>query len=338
MPTLETVATTSQTLAERISNGRIPVPEALRYSMILADALRKIHDSGHAHGAVTPSCVAITRTGLELLPADGGTGLTAYTAPEVIEGKLADSRSDIFAFGAILYEMLTGRVAFQGEDPSVLTSAILHSAPPSSGSPAVDRLVAGCLAKDPGARWSRLQKLLLELKLLSVAVRRAESPTPPARQQVESAIRAEIRQIELRLAGRLEQCEQTIVAVNTRLDGIEQLQLATAERAEQCEQGIVAVNSRLDVLEQSHDAATERTERLEESIASARQDAATLHGNVSEELAAVDRSLKAQSASIESLRTAMSQTDDLVERVVEALESLQSVVLEHSDERQESLG
>ena len=125
MPTLEAVGTISQTLAQRMAKGRIPVPEALRYSMLLAEALRKIHESGQAHGAVSPSCIALNRAGLDLLPALGSMGfVTPYTAPEVVQGKPADSRSDIFSFGAILYEMLTGRAPFQADSPAALAAAI----------------------------------------------------------------------------------------------------------------------------------------------------------------------------------------------------------------------
>ena len=303
MTSLETVPTT-QTLAERMATGKIPVPEALRYSMILADALRKIHDSGHAHGAVSPSSIVLGRT-VELLPADAHPGaVTPYTAPELLDGKPADARSDIFSFGAIFFEMLTGRPAFQGGDESSLTDSIRHTNPPATGSPAVDRLVGNCVAKNPDARWSRAQKLLLELKLLSVAVKRTES-TAPSRQQIESAMRSEIQLIEKRLANRLEQCEQGIAAVNSHLAHIEVLQQATAERAD----------------------------RLEHAIETARQETTARQDALYAELNGVDRSVKAQSAAIESLRTAMSQTDDLVERVVEALESLQAVVLEHSEEK-----
>lgn len=303
MPSLETVSTT-QTLAERMAIGKIPVPEALRYSMILADALRKIHDSGHAHGAVTPSSVVVGRT-VELLPAEAHTDdLTPYTAPELLDGKPADARSDIFSFGAIFFEMLTGRQAFSGIDESSLADSIRHTNPPATGSPAVDRLVGNCVAKNPEARWSRAQKLLLELKLLSVAVKRSES-TAPSRQQTESALRSEMQLIEKRLASRLEHCEEGIAAVNSHLEHLEMLQQATAERAD----------------------------RLEHAIEAARQEADVRQDALHQELSGVDRSVKAQSAAIESLRTAMSQTDDLVERVVEALESLQAVVLEHSDEK-----
>jgi serine/threonine protein kinase len=297
MTTLETVETSSQTLAQRMALGRIPVPEALRYSMILAEALRKVHETGQVHGAVSPACIAITTTGLDLLPAVGWSGaVTPYTAPEVVQGMPADSRSDIFSFGAILYEMLTGSAAYQGDGPDALAAAILNSSPAPSGSPAVDRLVASCIAKDPAARWPRVQRLLLELKLLAASVRRSESA--PVRQQTDSALRAEMQEIESRLTGRLEVCEQSLEELNERLARIESLLQTTVDRA-----GL-----------------------LEHAVDSTFQDTATLRETVSGEIRQFDQ---AQTAAIESVRMAVAQTDDLVERVVEALESLQAVVLGH---------
>lgn len=360
------MAGNSQTLGERMAQGRIPVPDALRYAMLLAEALRKVHDSGQAHGAVSPGAIAITRTGLELLPALGSVGtVTPYTAPEVAEGRAADSRSDVFSFGTILYEMLTGRVAFSGEGAE-LTSA-LATAPPPSGSPAVDRLVASCVAKDPAQRWQRMQKLLLELKLLAVAVQRAETPrreTPdPA-----PAIRAEVQEMEARMSatlagfeGRMDAVHEHIAGVEAALrqnaaeltrveqalmerierlerttsDAVANLEKAGIERLARVEQAAVnAGHERLWRLEEAMGGAGDRMERLEGTLAAVRQDAATLRESVSDDLAMFDKALKSQNTAIESARTAMSQTDDLVERVVEALESLQSVVLDHADDRE----
>jgi hypothetical protein len=384
MTTLDTAATT-QTLAQRLAQGRIPVPEALRYSMILAESLRKLHDSGQVHGAVSPASIAVTRNGLELLTVLGNLGtVSPYTAPEVLRGQRADSRSDIFSFGAILYEMLTGRAAFEGEGED-LRSAIFNSVPAPSGSPAVDRLVSNCLAKDPDARWQRMQKMLLELKLLAVAVQRAESPAPRrAITESAAAMRAEVQQVEARVNERLARHEATLAAAHERMAQAErtalELESRLAERLGHHENGIGAVNERishaenslretgagltafqnliterlaqiersasealglmereyherLERLEQAIGSTGSRVEGVDQKLESLRSEAASLRETVSDDLANLDRSIKSQSAAIDSARTAMAQTDDLVERVVEALESLQSVVLEHSGER-----
>ncbi|MBZ5625382.1 MAG: protein kinase [Acidobacteriia bacterium] len=358
MSTLETVGDSSQTLAQRMAKGRLPVPEALRYGMILTEAVRRIHESGQAHGAIAPSCIAISRTGLDLLPAVGSMELvTPYTAPEVLRGNPADSRSDIFSIGVILYEMLTGRGPFQGGSLEALSAAILNSAPPPSGSPAVDRMVANCVAKDPAARWQRAQKLLMELKLLSVAVRRSEA-IAPVRREPDPAMLAEMQQMESRFASRMAQVEQSIAAFSERLSQVEQVQRSTSDRVSHVEQTLQSTSARVSgveeiqestgdrvagvelmqrstgervsQVEQAQQSTVDRVDRMEHAVNSVRQDAAEARDALSEDRAPLERSLKSQAAAIESVKTAVAQTDDLVERVVEALESWQSVVLDHS--------
>src|ERR1017187_2029302 len=206
--------TTEQgTLALRMTEGKIPVSEALHYAMSLAEALRKLHDAGKAHGAVAPSSIVLSGTAVELIPSLGPlAAVTPYTAPEVLQGETADSRSDVFSFGTIVFEMLTGRRAFDGENQTELKLALCNAAPPPSGSPAVDRLVTACVAKAPSARWQRMQKIILELKLLTGAARRADTP-PPARGAAESALRAEIQQLEARLSVRLANYEKNIAVM-----------------------------------------------------------------------------------------------------------------------------
>lgn len=383
----ETATNCSHSLAQRMTQGRLPVHEALRYALILAEALRKIHDSGHVHGAVSPGCISLNRSGLELMPALGSTGeVTPYTAPEVVHGAAPDSRADIFSFGAIVYEMLAGRPAFKGDSPEALTDAITDSAPAPSGSPAVDRLVASCLAKDPAARLQRVQKLILELKLLAVSVRRVEAAQG---RQPDAVLREDLQQLDVRLSatlGRLEKAtadmaERTSeiedalrdgavqkVDADRRMAEVEQTLRSGAERFEALdrramgiEQTLTAADARFDTfdvrtaaleqalkpvgdhletfgqrisaIEQALKTAGDYIERLERGIESVRQDSVALSDRISEELQMFEKVLKTHEASIESSRTAIAQTDDLVERVVEALESLQSVVLEHSDDR-----
>jgi eukaryotic-like serine/threonine-protein kinase len=96
-------------------------------------------------------------------------GTLQYMAPEQLQGREADERTDVFAFGVVLYEMLTGRKAFDGTTDAALIGNILHSEPPSVSSlepttpPGLDRLVQLCLAKDPGARWQSFRDIRTRL-------------------------------------------------------------------------------------------------------------------------------------------------------------------------------
>jgi Tol biopolymer transport system component/aminoglycoside phosphotransferase (APT) family kinase protein len=195
-----------QTLAERLVRGPLPPADVLRYATELADALDHAHRRGLVHRDLKPGNVMLTNSGTKLLDfglsklqstpdliglstiASGPAPLTAqgavlgtypYMAPEQLEGRETDARSDIFAFGAIVYEMATGRRAFQGATAASLIGAILHTDPPpvSTLQPltprGLDRIVSRCLAKNPDDRWQTARDLVLELKWI------AEQGAPP---------------------------------------------------------------------------------------------------------------------------------------------------------------
>jgi len=331
-----------RTLADRLTEGKIPVAEALRYALSMAEALRKIHDSGHTHGAVMPSNITLAAAGVELAPAgDKVAGLTHYTAPEVVHGKPADARSDIFAFGAVLYEMLTGHVAFEGEGADLALS-LANSTPPPSGSPLVDRVVSSCVAKNPELRWQRMQKVIMELKLLAVAARRVEAAAP-ARGKADPELREELRRIETRVAAQMESHEKTMAhmqqaaseAVNALRDQLGTMSTQLAAAHEQTMRPMVetqALGERIiSRVETAIDSMGQRVTSVEQGMEELRRHSATLQENVAADLIEFEKTLKAQQASIDSARTAMGQTDDLVERVVEALEFLQSTVLDQQE-------
>jgi Tol biopolymer transport system component len=203
-----------QTLADRLAKGPLPIDEVFRYAAQIADALEKAHRAGIVHRDLKPGNVMITKSGAKLLdfglaksaPSAIGAsvasilpttplGLTAqgtilgtfqYMAPEQIEGQEADARTDVFAFGALLYEMTTGRRAFEGKTQASLIAAILGSEPPAMStlqtlSPAsLDRLVTRCLAKDPDRRWQSARDIALELEWIASGAS-AAVPAPVTR-------------------------------------------------------------------------------------------------------------------------------------------------------------
>jgi serine/threonine protein kinase len=195
-----------ETLETRLKRSPLSVPEILRYGFEIADALDRAHRSGIIHRDLKPGNIMLTKDGAKLLdfglakrqsaptPSEQtqtqthsltrqGTisGTLPYMAPEQLEGKEADNRTDVFAFGAVLFEMLTRRKAFAGNSQANLIAAIINADPPPLGSidsripPALDRIVRTCLAKDPEDRWQSARDIALELKII------AGSP-PPRRQ------------------------------------------------------------------------------------------------------------------------------------------------------------
>src|SRR5215471_1791251 len=117
------------TLAERMSGGLLPVTEALELAMTLAESLRLWHDDGRIHGEITPATLRVNGGALELTPPAPGPAapVTPYTAPEILRGRKPDPRADIFAFGAIVFEMLTGRRAFEGTGPASLAANLVNA-------------------------------------------------------------------------------------------------------------------------------------------------------------------------------------------------------------------
>jgi len=201
-----------QTLAERIATrGALPLVQALEYAIQIADALANAHRHAIVHRDLKPGNIMLTKEGAKLLDfglarltqASGGSGASAtlsavgtvvgtvpYMAPEQVQGRETDARTDLFAFGAVLYEMLTGKRAFDGESQASVIAAILERDPPPMSTlqpvtPApVERVVRKCLAKDPDARWQSASDLRDELRWLtggSNAIGGPATSTPPAR-------------------------------------------------------------------------------------------------------------------------------------------------------------
>jgi len=185
-----------ETLEARIAKGPLPPAEALNIAVQIADALSAAHRAGIVHRDLKPGNVMLTKGGAKLLDfglakvsapvvavsstmapttptvtAQGAIlGTFQYMAPEQIEGLDADARTDIFAFGALLHEMLTGKKAFEGKTRASLIGSILKDEPPSVSQvqpvtpPALDRIVSTCLAKEPDDRWQTARDLLRELR------------------------------------------------------------------------------------------------------------------------------------------------------------------------------
>src|SRR6267378_749665 len=191
-----------ETLALRLLKGALPIEQVLQYAIEISDALDKAHRKGVTHRDLKPGNIMLTKSGAKLLDfglaklkQDGspanvqlsqlptmddpltaqGTilGTLQYMAPEQVEGRDVDGRTDIFAFGAVVYEMATGKRAFEGKSQASLIAKILETDPPSMSSlqpmtpPALDRVVKRCLAKEPEKRWQAASDLCEELKWIA---------------------------------------------------------------------------------------------------------------------------------------------------------------------------
>ena len=188
-----------ETLAKRLEKGPLPLEQVLKYGAQVADALDKAHCSGVVHRDLKPGNIMLTKSGAKLLdfglarlvelPSVDRAGLSnlstesdpltepgtilgtwRYMSPEQLEGKEADVRSDIFSLGAVIFEMATGRPAFNGTSKASVIASILSSTPPAISEfqkicpPTLDHLVRNCLEKDPDQRWQSARDVANELK------------------------------------------------------------------------------------------------------------------------------------------------------------------------------
>ena len=209
-----------ETLADRLRRGQLPIEQVLRYGMEICDGLEKAHRCGVVHRDLKPGNIMLTKTGAKLmdfglakeaLAASSASGMSAtlasptgshpltaqgavvgtfqYMSPEQVQGSEADARSDIFALGAVLYEMITGKRAFEGKTAASAMAAVLEREPVSVSAvqpatpPSLDRLVKTCLAKDPDDRWQTAHDVRLQLKQIAEGASQASAqamamPTP----------------------------------------------------------------------------------------------------------------------------------------------------------------
>ncbi|MGA2857940.1 MAG: protein kinase [Candidatus Sulfotelmatobacter sp.] len=208
-----------ETLADRLKKGPLTRAQALDCAIDICEGLEKAHRGGVVHRDLKPGNIMLTKTGATLMdfglakavPAVGtpSSGVTAtmatpagsspltahgtvvgtfqYMSPEQVEGKDADARSDIFAFGAVLYEMTTGKRAFQGKSTMSIMSAILERDPEPISTinplapPLLDHIVRRSLAKNPEERWQSAQDLKLELEWIRQAGSQTGTPVLTAK-------------------------------------------------------------------------------------------------------------------------------------------------------------
>ena len=191
-----------ETLAARLSRGKLPLAEALKAAIQIAAALAEAHRKGVVHRDLKPSNIMLTRAGVKVLDFGLATreraavagdettqvastflGTPPYMPPEQVQGLETDSRTDIYSFGVVLYEMLTAKKLFEANSAAGMMAAMLEREPPAlpdAVPAALDRAIRRCLAKNVEERWQSAQDLKAELEWIA--------ETPRADQNVATAV------------------------------------------------------------------------------------------------------------------------------------------------------
>ena len=230
-----------QTLADRLEKGPLPLAQVVTIGSEIAQALEKAHRQGIIHRDLKPANIMLTKSGAKLMDfglakpelamsgASGGltpstptmsfasltsaaspltqngsiVGTFQYIAPEVLQGQEADARSDIFAFGCVVYEMVTGRRAFEGKSQISVLSAILEKEPdPMSATqpqtpPMLERVVRACLAKDPADRLQSAHDAAMDLRWIADSAKDTSQDASP---QIKKSWTALLAAVALALA------------------------------------------------------------------------------------------------------------------------------------------
>lgn len=336
-------------LSQLLTTGPLSLNGAVAYAHDIATTLKRIHDHGSFCGSLDPSRIVLTGSGVDILAQESVSGgeeepqLSSYIAPEQLDGKSGDARSDIFALGAVVFEMLTGSKAFPGDTPEDIRSAILEGTPqlsddlertcltmPAEVRPAIVHLVSTCLEKNAEKRFSNMQKFLLELKLLTISIKRAEQRRSDRQSRTEIVLRAEIAGLEKMLTAGLSLRDRKATELEEKMGMMEEIFSAATEQIQAATQAAASVCTALAHLEEninirldSNEAATDELHgKIVDSNYSAMAELRRVDEALSAKISGLERDMQSQIQSMKSLETSCTQIEHLMGRTLDALDDM----------------
>jgi serine/threonine protein kinase len=325
---LNTIETSQTQLDILLAQGSLPPAQALRHALQFVQALRASNEGGHPWSACQDSFGHSDRE-------SGAEAVRPYTPPEVLAGSAADVRSDVYTLGAILYHLLTGRPPFSDAYPAAGQGATAPLGPPACLVPGLETVVFRCLDKDPNQRFQNLQIVTIELKLLCAAADRLR-PVSEGRHSAEFGLREQVDRLEASLAARDAISEQTLASLREAMSETRDYVRTAFEFAEDRLRSQAVVIDKLQIAarrsEEGLDHLTTSVALCEQSIAELRRRSEQSAAEARSAMQQIDDRFETQARSIHDLHATAGRTDDLLERVVESIDSLLSFILERTGE------
>ena len=292
-------------MARRLADGPLSAEQAIQYGLSLAQELKRRHQTGVVTGSLHPDRIALNGASASILETKD-TGISRYSSPEQWEGKAPDNRSDVFSFGAILYEFLTGHRALEGNNPEEWKASLdRREAAPSNGvSPDIAYLLGRCLKLRPEQRWQNVSAVVIELKLLAASERHARAAAEWKRWI--ASVQNEVGEVGGRLAAHETANDAALSEIKTAI-------------------GQVALKN------QEHLAAAASTSQtlsdLDHTVAAANQTLGSLTLSVRD----LSSRTEDHARTIESIQSAVTQTDEVIDHVVDAFDSMHRLVIERAE-------
>ena len=292
-------------MSRRLADGALSTEQALQYGLGLAQELKRRHRRGAVAGFLHPNRIAVNGASASILETQDA-GISRYSSPEQWDGKAPDTRSDVFSLGAVLYELLTGRPAVEGNNPEEWkVSLTRREMPPASAlSPEITHLLERCLKLRPEERWQNVSAVVIELKLLAASERHAKAAADWKRWL--GSVQSEVGEVAGRLAAHQTSNDAALTAIKSALGDVV---LKTEEHS-------AAIAS-----------ASRTLQNLDQTAAAANQ---TL-GSLTSSVADLNSRTENHGRTLESLQSAVAQTDEVLDHVVDAFDSMHRLVIERTD-------
>lgn len=311
--------TDAPTMSGRLTAGPITTAQAIDYGLSLAKELKRRHQMGVVAGSLHPDRISLNGVSASILE-NRDAGISRYSAPEQWDGRAGDTRSDVFSFGAVFYELLTGHPVVDGNSPEEWKESLARreSGQGNGVAPEFAQLLDRCLKRRPEDRWQNVSVVVVELKLLAASTRHAKAAADW--KHWVSSVEQDLGHVGGQLAAHQSAHEAALREVHRSIGDV-------ATKTEEHAVSVAAAAQTLGTLGQTVTAATQKLGELDGSVSTAHDKLTTLGDSMRDLTGKTDLHAR----TLESLQSAVTQTDEVIDHVVDAFDSMHRLVLDQAE-------